>query len=155
MPYVFKNNQDQGDLETGTRICESCSERQPMTNFHWANGKKNRRRKCKNCNRLRALDVRAESPVKYKLADRRRHFKRMYNITLEDYEAMLTAQDNKCAICCEVFSHKKDKLPHVDHCHQSGKVRAILCFTCNTALGKFRDSEKLLLSAVDYLRKYA
>ena len=83
------------------------------------------------------------------------HFKRRYNVTPQQYEAMLEAQDYKCAICGKDAADNKrggklDPL-HIDHCHKTKKIRALLCHTCNTGLGHFKDKIDILMKAVQYL----
>ena len=84
------------------------------------------------------------------------YLKRTYGITRQDYEDMLKAQENCCKICgSEGFlmkEHHRMKLV-VDHCHDSGKVRGLLCHNCNRALGLMKDSVHTLESAIDYLEK--
>lgn len=58
---------------------------------------------------------------------------------------MMTKQGGLCAIC------KEAKATHIDHSHETGRVRGVLCLACNTALGSFRDSPKLLARAIVYL----
>ena len=84
------------------------------------------------------------------------NLKRNYGITLEDYNRMFEEQGGKCAICSaeDTGGKHKDAAFHVDHCHDTGKVRGLLCNQCNLALGKFKDSKKLLQKALDYLKKY-
>ena len=81
--------------------------------------------------------------------------KRMYGVTTEQYNDMETAQNGLCAICNQPESSKdKDGGPRmlaVDHCHETGKVRGLLCSGCNTALGGFKDSVQLLDAANNYL----
>lgn len=72
--------------------------------------------------------------------------KRKYDISLEDYKTMMESQDGKCAICTK----KHDSL-HVDHDHSTGKIRGLLCQTCNMALGLMKDNITSLLKAVEYL----
>ncbi len=72
-----------------------------------------------------------------------------YGLTLEQYEQLLEKQEGLCAICQRERSTKRHLA--VDHCHTTGKIRGLLCSTCNTALGKFRDSQILLHRAADYL----
>lgn len=69
-----------------------------------------------------------------------------YKITIGDLRAMRDRQANACAICRSDTA----KLV-VDHDHQTGRVRGLLCSTCNTGLGKFGDSSDLLRSALQYL----
>lgn len=84
------------------------------------------------------------------------YLKRVYGITLIDYKAMLDSQNHLCKICgAEGFlmkEHHQIKLV-VDHCHQSGKVRGLLCHNCNRALGLLKDSPEILLSAKNYLEE--
>jgi len=63
---------------------------------------------------------------------------------------MFAEQEGCCAICGKHQSEQKKRL-EVDHCHETGHVRALLCTNCNTALGKFYDDPELLYRAADYL----
>jgi len=79
-------------------------------------------------------------------------------MTLQDYTLILEKQNHKCAICGtdETFYDKnglKSSLA-VDHCHETGKLRGLLCHRCNTGIGSLRDSIDLLLKAIMYLEKY-
>lgn len=78
------------------------------------------------------------------------NLKKQYGITPEDYDAMYEAQKGCCAICGIHQSETKHKL-HVDHCHETGTVRGLLCKNCNLALGNFKDSITNLSSAISYL----
>jgi len=73
------------------------------------------------------------------------HLRRRYGITVEDYDRMFAEQGGVCAICREA------KAEHVDHCHRTRRVRGLLCFNCNGALGQFRDRPDLMVRAVAYL----
>jgi hypothetical protein len=84
------------------------------------------------------------------LLTRRYKLKQEYGITLEQFEAMRDAQGGCCAICEEPFS----KTPHVDHCHATGNVRALLCGGCNTGLGRFRDNPEHMEAAARYVRAH-
>ena len=63
---------------------------------------------------------------------------------------MLVSQNGVCAICLK----KPEKNLVVDHCHESGNVRSLLCGKCNTGLGLFLDSPQLLMIASSYLLKF-
>jgi hypothetical protein len=71
---------------------------------------------------------------------------------------MLAAQNGGCAICSRpetaVINGKVMELA-VDHDHKTGKVRALLCSTCNTSLGGFQDSPALLQKAIEYLKEHS
>jgi len=78
---------------------------------------------------------------------------RNYGLEKEDFESMLEGQQNKCAICeFEFHDESKSTRPHIDHCHDSGDVRGLLCNNCNTGLGQFKDDPALLSSAIEYLQ---
>jgi len=78
--------------------------------------------------------------------------KKKYNVTEEEYENMLIAQENKCAICLDEFTSNSRHI-QVDHCHNTKEVRGILCGTCNRGLGQFKDNPDLLKKAAAYLEK--
>jgi hypothetical protein len=81
-------------------------------------------------------------------AGRASSLKRHFNLTLEEYAALLNAQGGTCAIC---RSLPGDTSLCVDHCHTTGRVRGLLCRLCNTALGQFQDSMEHLARAMLYL----
>lgn len=84
-----------------------------------------------------------------------RNRKAKYGVKPEVFNAILQAQDNKCAICNTVLDGSKFSLKgQLDHCHATGTVRGILCGKCNTSLGGFRDSEHILLAAARYVTRY-
>lgn len=83
------------------------------------------------------------------------HLKNKYGISLEEYEEMLQAQDGRCAICGMTFDLEYiPDSPRVDHNHTTGAVRELLCQRCNTGIGMLQESEDILTSAIDYLRRH-
>lgn len=72
-----------------------------------------------------------------------------YGMSAQDYDMLVTRQGGACAICLQ----KPEKPLFVDHCHATGKVRGLLCLTCNFALGLLRDDVTLTMAATLYLRK--
>ena len=64
---------------------------------------------------------------------------------------MLAAQGGVCAICHQ--PRPEERTLHVDHDHSTGAIRGLLCFTCNNALGDFRDSSELFHAAAGYLER--
>lgn len=81
-----------------------------------------------------------------------------YGLTVSDLQAMAIAQNHRCAICDELESELRNgKAKHlaVDHDHNTGAVRGLLCSACNTGIGKFKDDPKLLQAAIAYLAKHA
>jgi hypothetical protein len=84
--------------------------------------------------------------------------RRVYGITVEDYDAMLSAQNFSCFICKTTDPGavgNRDsgrKVFAVDHCHESGKIRGLLCHRCNKGLGHFLDDRENLMRAADYIK---
>lgn len=100
---------------------------------------------------------RAQNPEKYRARDRARYqekraksleaFRRQkYGLEPLAYQAMLDAHDG-CAVCGGATARGL----FVDHCHDTGRVRGLLCQNCNTGLGMFGDNRELLLAAIEYL----
>ena len=90
----------------------------------------------------------------YNTARQRQYqLKSKYGITEDDYTVLLTEQDGKCAICMTDKPTGKWKVFAVDHCHNTGKVRGLLCNECNRGIGLLKDSPELLQAAKDYLEK--
>lgn len=75
--------------------------------------------------------------------------KKLYGLTLADFNEMLVAQNGVCAICREPSS----KTLSVDHCHKTGVIRGLLCSNCNRGIGFLKDSQDILFSALNYLNK--
>jgi hypothetical protein len=75
-----------------------------------------------------------------------------YGLTPGDYDRMLAEQDGACAICTR--PEPNGKALHVDHCHATGQVRALLCGQCNRALGQMQDDPDRLLAAAAYLLQF-
>ena len=84
-------------------------------------------------------------------AQRRAELKRLYGITFEQYVQMFSDQGEVCAICKQQCQTKKSL--SVDHDHETGRVRGLLCNRCNRALGMFRDDAALIFRAAQYLNK--
>ncbi len=85
---------------------------------------------------------------------RHKHALTQYRITQADYDGMLADQKYVCAICRQPESalmRGATRRLSVDHCHDTGRVRGLLCMHCNHAIGKLKDSPALLRRAADYL----
>lgn len=90
---------------------------------------------------------RENHPDEVALKLRKASLKRKYGITLDEYNEMLSKQGGKCAICGE----DKSETLAVDHDHNTGEVRGLLCAHCNHVVGFARDSIDLLQKAIWYL----
>lgn len=83
---------------------------------------------------------------------RRRNLLWRHGLTEEEYEAKLFDQSGVCMICLK--PDEKGRRLYVDHNHETGKIRGLLCLRCNVGLGSFRDADELLDRAADYLRRW-
>lgn len=83
---------------------------------------------------------------------RKNTLKKVYGLTPEDFDRMAANQNGLCAICGGPPEKSKNKLD-IDHDHITGKVRGLLCGSCNKGLGMFKDDDDLVFLAAQYLRK--
>lgn len=157
--------------------CKKCGQWKPTTEFYRSAGMQDGyRNDCKGCNlaakaarykanpqpcidrvkrwqqenpdRLNATRRRRRELPEVKRRERAAHLMRKFGITIEQYEEMLAIQGGGCAIC--------GRLPgkislHVDHDHETGRIRGCLCFRCNNALGDFAENGDWLVAAANYL----
>lgn len=84
-------------------------------------------------------------------ATRRYTYRRLYGITVEDYDTTLEKQGGHCAICPAREPGRGRKYFVVDHNHETGEFRGLLCIPCNLLLGYAKDSSEILNSAIKYL----
>ena len=111
---------------------------------------RSRKYKAKNVDKIR------ESRKKYYAENidkiRDRNLQNRYGIGHEEYLELFEKQDGKCKIC-ETTSNRKLKHFAVDHCHDTGDVRGLLCSNCNTAIGLLKDNPDLLRAAAKYIEE--
>jgi hypothetical protein len=156
-----------------TKICKKCGVEKPIGIFRIWNGYA--RSECKECEAALRKAHYQTDPERFRAATRKwskenpeqrnatkrewykknlAHHKatvrkRNYGISDEQYQQMLKEQEGGCAIC------GGNRRLAVDHCHNTGKVRGLLCMYCNTGIGHLRDSFELLIKAASYLRKFS
>lgn len=125
--------------------CTKCKKLQPKTEFH-----KHKRLKdglschCKSCRRVYRLNKN----------DRwERHLKYKFKITPDHYFNMLRQQGGSCKICLK-SAHTFSKKLCVDHCHTSGKIRGLLCDSCNVSIGRMGDNIENFKRAIKYLEAF-
>lgn len=107
--------------------------------------RKNNRRKC--CQYV--LNHVARNPEKQKIK-REKQKLREYGLTIEDYNKLLEIQNNVCAICSNKCITGR-KLA-IDHNHETGLIRGLLCTNCNQGIGKFKENIKYFYKAIEYLK---
>lgn len=119
------------------RKCLSCGEQRPAERFS------PQAFSCKDCQNLRAQQWKKENPDKVQEI----RLKTRFGLLPEEKEAMKLAQEGLCAIC-----RQAEELV-IDHSHESGEVRSLLCGPCNVGLGYFGEEESIFLAAIKYLRQ--
>lgn len=87
-----------------------------------------------------------------KRISRNSRLKKVFGITIEDYDALLSTQNGVCAIC-KAVQNNGIRLA-VDHSHKTKKVRGLLCMECNRAVGLLKDNSKIAQQVVNYLKYY-
>lgn len=135
------------------KFCTACKSEKVLEDFHKDQRLKSGRRSlCKACENLRARTVYKRYGRK-KVIERPNRLKYKYGITSEDFSVMLGSQMNLCKICkCSMsMTSKNSNHCHIDHDHKTGKVRGLLCQSCNQGLGQFKDNPDYLKSAIIYL----
>lgn len=130
------------ELEKSGRVfcCSKCSKEMPPSSFYFKRDRGSvyvNTTACRECTREKA-----------RLRD--------FGITKSQFDEMLLKQDNKCLICgIEHEEYMKgsqnNKVFSVDHCHKTGRIRGLLCCSCNRGLGYFKDSVRSLENAIKYL----
>jgi hypothetical protein len=119
------------DVPAGHKLCRVCDEIKPHSDWHRnASASDGLSTRCKACRAVQG---------------RQGHLKRQYGITEAERDELIASQGGVCCICLAA-------LPvHVDHCHETGRVRGVLCFSCNAALGQFKDRPDVIRRAATYV----
>lgn len=130
------------------RICRDCKETKYIAIMS-----KSHPTICRPCARARMRAWIEANPTRWERARRKSHLKKRYGITVDDYNAMLDAQGGGCAICGGAQADGRDFRLHVDHDHETGRVRGILCGSCNRGLGNLGDDPDRCEAAAKYLRR--
>ena len=141
-----KQENDKDLFLNGLKYCGKCGIIKPLSEF---NRDKSTRfgytSRCKEC--LHEISVSEERVYR----ERVNRIKHRYNGSDEDVNRIFDT--HMCEICGDVFNSKTHK--HVDHDHESGKIRGALCNKCNMGLGSFGDNINRMRIAIQYLKKYS
>lgn len=125
------------------RTCSLCGEEKALEEFvkdnRLAGG---RRGTCRKCRAAYIRQLRAEQ------GHRARHIWERYELTLEEVDLMRETHGDACAIC---GGDNGKRSLHIDHCHETGDIRGLLCVNCNHGLGCFGDDPDTFRAALAYL----
>ncbi|GAA2308960.1 endonuclease VII domain-containing protein [Streptomyces kunmingensis] len=128
---IGKSVRERVEVPAGHKLCRACNEVKAHSEWHRnASASDGLSTRCKAC---RAIQGRQD------------HLKRNYNLTEAQRDEMVASQMGICVICL------KAPAVHVDHCHETGRVRGVLCFNCNSAIGKLGDDPDTTRRAAAYL----
>lgn len=147
----------------GAKRCSKCGITKTIADFHKSGSHKDGLKcHCKEC----AIKDAAEYNKKHSEHRRKymrnynkinrekikyRQIKRVYGITKKEYLRKIAEQNNSCSICKTTFENTK---VNVDHDHETGVVRDLLCLKCNNALGCINDDPKIAMKLIKYLNKW-
>ncbi len=135
---------------TPRKVCEKHGPKYQQS-YKTTTGRMSVRYMCQQCAKWRMGETPERREARLR-AIRKYHAKnkyKQYGVTVEFVNELRAQQESRCAIC-NTYSESL----HLDHCHDTGKIRSMLCFKCNTGLGMFCDSSEIALRAYDYLRKH-
>lgn len=117
--------------------CKDCEIEKPLTDFpKHKTTRDGRNIYCRLCMNLRSARWRQNNPESVRQREADNHLKRQYGLTRTQYDAMVTGQLGVCPLCLRAVEDFPGRVKAlvVDHCHETGEVRGLLCRTCNAAL---------------------
>lgn len=124
--------------------CTHCGSKKPLTVEFWNKNQHTWYSKCRDCrNASRKKDYHLRGRISETVDKDTPERLRRFGLTVAAHRALLTHQHHTCGICPRAVDEKSP----IDHCHETGKVRGILCVKCNNGLGAFQDSRDLVRSA--------
>ena len=137
------------DPEFRYRKCPACKENKPRGQFGLDKSSPNGLATyCRACFKLyRQANPRSQTSTDNSFYT---YIEKSYGLTREEYDGLKARQGNLCAICNG--PSPDGRRLHIDHDHQTGKVRGLLCVKCNVGLGAFKDQPTLLENAIVYLK---
>lgn len=136
----------------GQKECIKCGKIKYLARFNvHKTASDGHRNVCKKCQARYASNHHKKTKIAL-----RNHNLGKFGLTQDDYLQMLKDQDGKCMICGTDQPHPSPRFKNfaVDHDHETGKNRALLCHYCNTGLGHFKDDPDLIRKAIDYLKSF-
>ena len=131
-------------IETdGHKVCTICGTDKPLLDFP---KKANVKGGLKGASYYQTYCIECTKELKTEI-----RLRKLFNISVDERDKILTFQNNSCAICGK--PNNTDRNLHIDHDHKTGLIRGMLCWFCNKALGYFKDNPEFLRNAANYIDK--
>lgn len=141
------------DIEMGSKVCPTCLKRKELLEFYKRNSTKDGRySECKKCNDLRRSEWKKDKPLHKRVYLKQWKLMGRFGLTLDDYVSMMDEQKGCCLVCGGSLDSGAKQSPCVDHDHNTGKVRGLLCNRCNRGIGMLGDNYESVLKAAEYLK---
>lgn len=138
------------------KCCLTCKSEKPVTDFHLNRASRDGyHTRCKACACQQKRDIASKDRQHARTLDRGGKLKSRYGITVDDYNRMLTCQNGRCGICGTNDPGNLKTNFQIDHNHNTGVVRGLLCCKCNRGIGFFNDDASLLVVAAQYLDSHS
>lgn len=141
--------------EINSRICSGCKKelsKELFSNSDW----KLRYCYCKLCrskanfkSKIKNKNTYEQYKFKAAISSRKSYLKKAWGINLDEFNALVDKQNGLCGIC-----QIKADIFHIDHNHQTGKIRSLLCSNCNRGIGYLKESPVILQSAINYINHH-
>lgn len=161
-------------IDMTLKSCSTCLESKPAFLFYKVSKNKDKyRSSCKKClnklsNEVEKNRRKIDEEYRQKLIKKHRNYKKTenyivstrvksllskYGLSIQQYNELFFSQNGCCAICKTDQKNLQKRL-FVDHCHDSGKVRGLLCSKCNHAIGLLNDNSSIIKNAMEYVRHH-
>jgi hypothetical protein len=135
-----------------TKVCTECLQEQPVRCFSVKRkAKDGLSPSCKSCCSIHSKSWHSKNKGRCYLSSRKAQLKRNFNITVEEYDVIYREHSGECAICGAGSADYAGSKLCVDHDHENGKIRGLLCRRCNAGLGFFNDDPELVKEAAAYM----
>jgi Recombination endonuclease VII len=133
------------------KVCADCGQRKSASEFSkFSRSSDGLYSYCKFCRKVRRRKY--ENTPEQRQKARERAIRRRYSIEPEDHRLLLRRSSGRCDVCRELLADNT-KFIHVDHDHETGRIRGILCHGCNAGIGHFREDPTFLRAAIKYLEQ--
>lgn len=137
-------------LKIDKKVCSKCKKNKPFSEFNKSKNSKfglhHYCRKCVSLCRKNRYEHNTEKQIQSK-----------YKVNFEFIKNLYVIQSGKCAICNKQISEELISKRYglaIDHCHDSNKIRGLLCYSCNSGIGLFHDNVEYLQNAINYLKEH-